>query len=50
MCYAPEGTISAMDRGMSGLLRTVPCPTCNGKGTCQPIPVKGKQGIWEWTP
>lgn len=27
-----------------------PCPICKGKGTCEPIPAKGKQGLWEWTP
>lgn len=26
------------------------CPTCNGKGTCDPIPVKGRQKIWPWSP
>lgn len=24
------------------------CPVCNGKGRCDPIPVKGRQGIWQW--
>lgn len=38
-----------------------PCPTCNPSGRrteplgvgaygCDPIPAKGKQGLWEWTP
>lgn len=38
-----------------------PCPTCNPKGRrteplgvgaygCDPIPAKGRQGLWEWTP
>ena len=38
-----------------------PCPTCNPEGRrteplgvgaygCDPIPAKGKQGLWEWTP
>ena len=27
----------------------VPCQTCGGAMTCPPIPVKGKQGVWEWT-
>lgn len=26
------------------------CPTCNGKGTCDPIPVKGSPRIWQWSP
>lgn len=25
------------------------CPTCDGKGTCDPIPARGGQGLWEWT-
>lgn len=24
------------------------CPVCNGKGRCDPIPVKGRQGVWQW--
>lgn len=27
-----------------------PCPVCAGRGTCQPIPAKGKQGWWTWKP
>lgn len=26
------------------------CPTCEGKGTCDPVPVRGRQRIWRWTP
>lgn len=26
------------------------CPVCDGHGFCDPVPVKGKQGLWEWTP
>ena len=26
------------------------CATCKGKGTCDPIPARGRQGLWEWTP
>lgn len=25
------------------------CPTCDGKGVCEPIPARGRQGLWEWT-
>lgn len=24
------------------------CPVCAGSGHCDPIPVKGRQGIWRW--
>lgn len=24
------------------------CPVCNGKGRCDPIPVKGRQRVWPW--
>lgn len=24
------------------------CPVCDGTGHCDPIPVKGRQGIWRW--
>lgn len=26
------------------------CSTCDGKGTCDPIPARGRQGLWRWTP
>jgi hypothetical protein len=26
------------------------CPTCEGHGSCPPVPVKGKQGPWTWRP
>ena len=24
------------------------CPVCGGAGRCDPISVKGRQGIWQW--
>lgn len=30
--------------------KEVQCPTCFGFGRCDPIPAKGRQGLWEWTP
>lgn len=27
-----------------------PCPTCSGSGRCDPVPAKGAQRIWRWTP
>ena len=24
------------------------CPVCGGAGRCDPIPVKGRQGVWQW--
>lgn len=29
--------------------RTV-CPTCDGTGRCDPVPARGRQGLWEWKP
>ena len=26
------------------------CPACDGSGGCPPIPTRGRQGLWEWTP
>lgn len=26
------------------------CCVCEAKGTCDPIPAKGKQGLWNWEP
>lgn len=26
------------------------CWTCKGAGHCPPIPAKGRQGLWSWTP
>lgn len=26
------------------------CPTCNGESGCVPVPARGMQGLWNWTP
>lgn len=26
------------------------CPACDGARTCDPIPARGRQGLWEWQP
>lgn len=26
------------------------CPVCRGSQSCDPIPAKGRQGVWRWTP
>lgn len=28
----------------------VPCPVCSGATRCDPVPARGRQGVWEWTP
>lgn len=28
----------------------VPCRTCDGDGKCDPVPAKGRQGLWSWDP
>lgn len=30
--------------------RVSTCPTCEGEGRCDPVPARGRQGLWEWTP
>jgi hypothetical protein len=30
--------------------RHVQCPTCEGQGSCDPVPARGMPGIWRWTP
>jgi hypothetical protein len=25
------------------------CPLCLGRLSCQPVPAKGHQGLWEWS-
>lgn len=30
--------------------RRLSCQLCSGAGVCDPIPVKGKQRLWRWTP
>lgn len=27
-----------------------PCPVCDLAGRCDPVPARGRQGLWEWTP
>lgn len=41
---------SAMDEACAICWIGQPCPTCEGDGSCPPIPAKGKRGVWEWTP
>jgi hypothetical protein len=26
------------------------CPTCDGHGTCAPVPARGMPGMWRWRP
>lgn len=26
------------------------CSTCDGTGKCEPVPARGRQRLWEWTP
>lgn len=33
-----------------GFPTLTPCPVCKGAGRCEPIPAKGRQRIWHWTP
>lgn len=28
----------------------LPCPICRGAGRCDPVPARGRQRIWNWTP
>jgi len=28
----------------------VGCPVCEDDGQCEPVPAKGRQGFWRWTP
>lgn len=37
-------------RGAVGRLIGPPCPVCGGAGHCDPIPARGKQGLWRWEP
>lgn len=52
MCPMCEGTGDWDDHSAPDLvdpdLRT-PCEFCHGDGWCDPIPVRGRQGLWEFT-
>lgn len=40
-----------MDEACFACWNGEPCPVCEGKGTCDPVPAKGQQAIpWKWTP
>lgn len=28
----------------------MPCPVCGGRGSCDPVPARGRQGLWGWEP
>lgn len=40
--------IAALEAGTSDVVE--PCPVCERRGSCDPVPAKGKQGLWSWTP
>lgn len=40
---AVQEVVTAARRQFGG-----PCPVCDGDGYCQPLPAKGKQGLWNW--
>lgn len=42
--FLPDGSVSMCEHRMH-----VGCSTCDGAGRCEPIPAKGRQGLWEWT-
>jgi hypothetical protein len=46
-CWGQPGDALYTGSGQPGY---GPCPTCNGAGVCGPVPAKGRQGVWEWTP
>ena len=46
-CREPDPTTASMFGYLQGWRA---CSTCHGKGDCPPIPAKGKQGVWKWTP
>lgn len=35
---------------VAGSIENDRCPACHGAGSCNPVQVKGRQGLWEWTP
>lgn len=39
---------NCLDCGCS-MIKTGRCPTCDGSGTCEPVPAKGHQRLWEWS-
>lgn len=46
-CWA-EGTVPRFP-GEPATARLT-CPTCDSTRRCEPVPARGRQGLWEWTP
>lgn len=44
-CPACAGTTIAMVGS-----KPTDCPACEGEGRREPVPAKGRQGLWEWEP
>lgn len=49
-CPACWGRDADLRPDSGGRERLVVCQVCFGKAGCDPIPAKGRQGLWEWTP
>ena len=47
-CVAHRG--QPMDEACFACWNGEPCPVCDGTGRCDPIPAKGRQGLWSWSP
>lgn len=51
--FLPAGVVDTHYEQISnegGIDWQVLCPVCSGAGRCDPVPVRGRQGLWEWTP
>jgi hypothetical protein len=48
-CWGEVGGYEVAD-GSGGVAMHGGCRTCDLAGHCDPIPAKGKQGLWRWTP
>lgn len=53
-CWPDENGMVDVDQTHRVPLRYVTpderCLTCDGKGSCDPVPVKGHQRLWRWNP
>lgn len=49
-CPACGGTGWLKGARLEGTNEPVPCPTCDGDGKCDPVPARGRQGLWTWAP
>lgn len=50
VCWGGTEHVTYRRHGLWASIAPAGCPTCHGRGRLDPPPVKGRLGVWNWTP